>query len=752
MGLAWLDLSTGDFFTQHTTVGSLAGEAARINAREIVLLDKGTTMYDRLAETLKQQEQGVTYHDADVSTVSIDKWCQLFEGNLSKQQRDAFTREELCAGEVLLSYVQDRMQGNNIRLLPPIRRLKQDTMTIDTNSMKALEILSTSRGNGVKGSLLHSIRRTVTPSGTRLLRSWITSPSLSLYIINERLNIVSSFFENSVLRAETVRLLKRTYDSLRLVQKFSVGRGDADDLVSLALTIETLDGIASILRAGINGAGSSRPYNGQGTGNASLARLLDRLTLERPVALAELIRKTIDEESLQESHRIEESHGDQALMEAQDLVQQQGSAAAATTQFVKTKSKRRESIEVDSEDQRPWILRRTASMDLHDLHEQLIVLDKKKVCLLQHLKESLAAPTLSLRWTPGLGYVCHVKEKDVRMASLKGAQILKKVKTTSSLYHASWRDLGIEIDQMKMRIRAEERKILHTLRKEVISNLVHIRQNATILDELDVTCAFATIAEEQGFVRPTLNERCDHHIIGGRHPTVKRGLEAEGRAFVSNDCHVGETERIWLITGPNMAGKSTFLRQNALISILAQCGSFVPAESADIGLVDKVFTRVGSADNLFKDQSTFMLEMIETSTILKQATPSSFVIMDEIGRGTSPEDGVAIGFACLHHLYHKNRCRTLFATHFHALAKMTEDFEHLACYCTDIVEGEAGSFTFVHRLQQGVNRKSHALKVAALAGVPTSAIEVARAVLQEISHNKPMLEARGPKQEEAAAG
>lgn len=186
-----------------------------------------------------------------------------------------------------------------------------------------------------------------------------------------------------------------------------------------------------------------------------------------------------------------------------------------------------------------------------------------------------------------------------------------------------------------------------------------------------------------------------------------------------------------------MAGKSTFLRQNALITILAQVGSFVPAEYAEIGVVDQIFSRIGAADDLFRDQSTFMVEMLETAAILKQATPSSFVIMDEVGRGTTPEDGTAIAFACLHHLYHVNRCRTLFATHFHALADMTRDYEKLGTYCTDIKETPSGAFSFVHRLRRGVNRESHALKVASLAGLPVEAIDIARDVLHDMRANRP---------------
>lgn len=280
------------------------------------------------------------------------------------------------------------------------------------------------------------------------------------------------------------------------------------------------------------------------------------------------------------------------------------------------------------------------------------------------------------------------------------------------------------MDLVKYQIRAEEQRILHELREQVVLNLVKLRRNAAVLDELDIGCALASLAKDQCLTRPSLNMSRNHKIIGGRHPTVKLGLEEEGRVFVGNDCFVGEEERVWLITGPNMGGKSTFLRQNALISILAQTGSFVPAEHAELGIVDQMFTRVGSADDLYRDQSTFMVEMLETAVILNQATSRSFVIMDEIGRGTTPEDGIAVAFACLHHLYHHNQCRTLFATHFHALADLARGFEHLACYCTDVAEGEGGSFSFKHRLQKGVNRASHALKVARLAGKSSNALPI----------------------------
>jgi DNA mismatch repair ATPase MutS len=283
---------------------------------------------------------------------------------------------------------------------------------------------------------------------------------------------------------------------------------------------------------------------------------------------------------------------------------------------------------------------------------------------------------------------------------------------------------------VKVRIRAEEQQVFLRLREQVVLNLVKLRRNAAVLDELDIACSFATLAQEQGLVRPILNNSTVHKIIGGRHPTVQGGLLEQGRNFIANDCFVGDQGHVWLITGPNMGGKSTFLRQNALITIMAQVGSYVPADYAEIGIVDQVFSRVGSADSLYNNQSTFMVEMLETATILKNATSRSFVIMDEIGRGTTPEDGVAVAFAALHHLYQANRCRTLFATHFHTLADLTKDMPRVGYYCTDVTEDGNGGFSYVHRLRKGVNRESHALKVAKLAGLPESAIEIARGILE----------------------
>jgi DNA mismatch repair ATPase MutS len=527
--------------------------------------------------------------------------------------------------------------------------------------------------------------------------------------------------EDSMLRDEVLSHLRRSHDSQRLVQKFSLGRGDPEDLLSLTNTIVATQELVSTLQRAQK---DNRPSDID-----SLAPMIKRIQLEGPAALAVRIRKAIDEEGIVQQHRLEDSEAGELAALAQEIAVTDDSLDDNITSAKAGRKKRPTSLRdhyLDSSD--TWIMKPAASSTLRKLHDNLEKLMSEKSDLKDDLQSRLGAPTLSLRWTPGLGHICHVKGKDTRVLAQIGS--VSSSRSTRSFHQPDWTQLGQKIDQIKVRIRAEEQKIFLQLREQVILNLIKLRHNAAVLDELDIACSFAILAQEQGFVRPELNNTAVHKIIGGRHPTVQGGLQGQGRSFVTNNCFVGDQEHVWLITGPNMGGKSTFLRQNALITIMAQVGSYVPAEYAAIGIVDQVFSRVGSADDLYRDQSTFMVEMLETATILKSATSRSFVIMDEIGRGTAPEDGVAVAFACLHHLYHTNQCRTLFATHFHNLADLSKDMARIGYYCTDIAEDGNGGFSYVHKLSKGVNRESHALKVAKLAGLPESAIGIARKILE----------------------
>ena len=570
-----------------------------------------------------------------------------------------------------------------------------------------------------------------------MLTCCTASPSTSLKIINERLDLVSVFMENEELRDGVVQQLKRSYDAQRLVQKFALGKGDPDDLICLSRAIEASKEVRQVLLDH-----SKSPISNVDFKN-SVTIMISRLYLDGPIALAEKILAAIDEEGLLQKQRIEDSTAAEAGSLAQKVTLDEGSPSELESLPKKIRSKNSDRTAVTDTESGPvdtWIMRRDASKNLNALHAELERLGDEKVSLTQRLRDSVGSSALTLKWTPGLGHICHVKGAKISQESLEDLGVTRNVsstKSTRSFYLPAWSDLGAQMDQVKIRIRQEEQTIFQHLRREVILNLVKIRRNAAVMDELDVGCSFAILAQEQQMVRPILNDGVCHKIVGGRHPTVKLGLEEQGRYFVSNDCFLGDSERIWLITGPNMAGKSTFLRQNALITILAQVGSFVPAAYAEIGIVDQIFSRIGAADDLFRDQSTFMVEMLETAAILKQATPKSFVIMDEVGRGTTPEDGTAVSFACLHHLHNHNQARTLFATHFHALADMTQDFEALARYCTDVKKTATGTFSFVHRLRKGVNRQSHALKVAQLAGLPKETLELATRVRQQMRDGTP---------------
>ena len=552
-------------------------------------------------------------------------------------------------------------------------------------------------------------------------------PITSIRDINKRLDLVETFINDSHLLADVIHHLRQTHDSQRLVQRFSLGRGDSDDLLSLARTIREAEKILARLRE---------------QGHPSLDHLIARIVI--PEKLCEKIEAAIDEEGLAKKQMLED-------LETAELGKVVRRVEGRETDEEK-KARKPEDLREDV-----WIMKKSASPTLRRLHDALQQLQLDKEALQTRLIDELGAKSLILRWGPALGHYVHVNSRDSKLlADAQHAKPISASKSTRSYQMPDWTYLGTRIDQTKLQIRIEESRCFSRIRLLVIHNLLLLRRNARVLDELDVATAFATLAKEQKWTRPVLNVGTAHRIVGGRHPIVESGLMERGQMFVRNDCYVGGGtddggKRLWVITGyfisisktnlsPNMGGKSTFLRQNAVISILAQVGSYVPAEHAEIGIIDQVFSRVGSADNLYQSQSTFMLEMLETATILRQATHRSFVIMDEVGRGTTPLDGIAIAFACLHHLYYKNKSRTLFATHFHEVAHMISAWPKAGNLCTDVSEGEDGTFHFLHVVKEGINVKSQALKVANLAGLPPETLRIAQQTLDYLEGNaQPMI-------------
>jgi DNA mismatch repair ATPase MutS len=781
VGLSWADLSSGDFFTQYADLATLPSLVARINPKEVVLeasLEKFGPQ--RLQKLIGDNLYSIHFHQPEDMSQTIADWTPMLERPVEEDDQSEFTPVEVTAGNLVLDYIRDKVRDAHIQLQPPIRKNIEEYMSIDKQSLRNLEIRSTLRDGLIQGSLLHAVRRTVTKSGARLLNQRLVAPSTSLSIINNRLDLVQELLDQDALREDIIALLKRTSDTYRLLQKFSIGRGDADDLLGLARTIELMQQVSEIVHDHII-ARFSKP-EAQGSEDSGgvveneytfLWDILARLDLENPLKVARNIQVAIDEEGLNQKQLSEEASQAEAEQMADEVI-----SADAAGEKVPKLSRRKgvtQALPTSTQPDDIWIMRRNASTTLDKAHSDLDELLTARESLATQLRETTNTDGLTLRWSAGLGHFCHIKHKSARtiVSELPGARAIGSTKGTVSFYLSDWTHLGSRLDDAKLRIRAEEDRFFRKLRSEVLENLMKLRRNASVLDELDVACSSAVVAQSRSWVRPIVHQGTAHHIIGGRHPTVDIGLSDSGRSFTANDCAVGSpasgssasaaSETIYLITGPNMGGKSTYLRQNALITILAQTGLFVPATYASIGLVDKLFSRVGSADNLFADQSTFMVEMLETAEILKSATPKSFVIMDEVGRGTTPEDGLAVGFACLWHLANVNKARVLFATHFHGLADLTGEWEGVGCFCTDVEEekearadhdaegrvkaddagkdggqgkdavaGDDGAWTYLHKLQRGVNRSSHALKVARLAGLPESAIGVAEKMLGDM--------------------
>jgi DNA mismatch repair protein MutS len=341
--------------------------------------------------------------------------------------------------------------------------------------------------------------------------------------------------------------------------------------------------------------------------------------------------------------------------------------------------------------------------------------------------EMSGVPALKIKHNNVLGYYIEVPPKQ---AERMGDPFIHRQTIASSVRYAT-----VELGELEDKIRSAADKALALeldlftdLLGEVTGRAEEIAAAARALAVLDVASGLAELAVDRRYVRPEIEEGTAFCIAGGRHPVVEAGLAG---AFVANHCDLAETQRLWLITGPNMAGKSTFLRQNALIAILAQMGSFVPADAARIGIVDRLFSRVGAADDLARGRSTFMVEMVETAAILNQAGPRALVILDEIGRGTATFDGLSIAWAVVEQLHEVNRCRALFATHYHELTALSAKLAAVSCHCMRVKEWQ-GDVVFLHEVGAGTADRSYGIHVARLAGLPAAVINRAETILHSL--------------------
>ncbi|KAH7883781.1 muts domain V-domain-containing protein [Phlebopus sp. FC_14] len=720
-GLAWIDVSTGEFFTKTCTLEDFKDELARISPREIVLAEELRDQPSHLIRQLTQDEGSFISY---VPSIPMDEPQGSYTPEATVPfARDTipeiYTPQESGAIAVLTSYLRVNLLDYMPQLSTPNREGAQEFMQIDSHTIRALEIRESTREGGTTGSLLNVIKRTVTSSGTRLLARRLCSPSTSVKEIEARQALVAFFYDRPHLRDDLVQLLKTCEDAGRIVQKLLLGRGEPRDLIAIKRTIHVWSSIKRRmeLEKKISEKAVLSDRNWTSADNL-IKRLADLQNLSVRIALA-----------LQDVGAVEPTPENSAEGDTFQEVEKLATYEGTYRSFIKPEF----------------------SEHLTTLHATLNDLLDRRRALEHNLQTEYNAPSLTLRINPAQGMHVHIGRAKRDQPKLKSSPAFINISenaSASSYFYQPWSQLGGQIIETTVAISNAEKEIFNTLRNEVKAFSAQLRRNARILDELDVTLGFANLAAELRFVRPIIKDDAMYEVTNGRHPTVELGLLISGRVFTPNSVTLEPTSRLHIITGPNMAGKSTFLRQTALIAILAQTGSFVPAEHAAVGIVDKLFSRIGAKDDLFRDRSTFMVEMLETAEILRRATPKSLVIMDEVGRGTTVKDGLAIAFATVYHLLVQNRCRALFATHFHELADMLAHdadphhgqgiFRDVGFFCTDVLQTEASCFlcddyfAYSHRLRPGVNRDSHGLKVAQLAGIPQSAIHIATNALSAL--------------------
>jgi DNA mismatch repair protein MutS len=665
LGLAWLDLSTGSFALAPTTEAALPGDLAGLAPGEILLPERLLTR-PALVELFAAWKQALTpLPDQRFESAGARRRLEAFYGVGALDGFGSFSRAEIAAAGTLVDYVAATQAGGAPYLEPPRRVAPGSVMQIDAATRRNLELSATLAGER-RGSLMATLDRTVTAAGARLLAEHLAAPLTNPPAITARLDAVGFLVDRTELRAALRQRLRRCPDIERALTRLSLGRGGPRDLAALRQSLGETAALKEMLA------------------EPSLVRL--------PQQLAEAERGLGEHEAL--VLRLA-----QALAADLPLFARDGGFIAAGY----------------SEQLDQWRRLRDES--------------RRHVAQLQaRYVEETGIGALRIRHNNVIGYYLEVPAKDAQR--LGSVFIHRQTMAGAQRYTtAELAGLETEIAGAGEKALALELRLWEDLVAEVMVGRREIAAAAAALAATDLAAALAERAVEGGWVRPLVESGTAFEIVGGRHPTVEAALAAAGEdGFVANDCVLDE-HRIWLITGPNMAGKSTFLRQNALIAILAQMGSYVPAERARIGVVDRLFSRVGAADDLARGRSTFMVEMVETAAILNQAGLRAFVILDEIGRGTATFDGLSIAWASLEHLHEVNRCRTLFATHYHELTALAARLPALGCHTMRVKEWK-GDVVFLHEVAPGTADRSYGIHVAKLAGLPKGVTARAQEVLE----------------------
>lgn len=736
IGLSWIDISVGEFYVQNTTLGDLVTDISRINPSEIILpkdIQKDDIVSGKWYPPLQDlRKYFVRYH----KTVYKDQKLQ-FKSDIraTRKKIESFSVREEAAMNMILSYVSVNLPDSNPSIDIPQQYFNNKCLQMDSRTREALELTERLTGNStsVVGSLLTTIRRTVSPSGNRLLTQWIESPVLDIDELRERQSFVALFLKNEFLCILLRSHLGKTGDFIRSIQRLSFN--NADYVSQLQIVSEGLVKLQAI-----------QDFLNEQALKLDSPELMEFMkSFKVPIDIANEIQNTLHVSSFEESLESEEVD-EESLNE---VTNEEYSMEYSTPNSYSNKGaeKYRDKEVLQPEPFFQFAVRRDFNNKLKLLHDEFDELKQKETEVVENLKKQLDFdPKLKIIKKAQHGRLTNVihvsgKKKLIDYIYENFHNDVREKRQASLLYQPStWSKLQSGLIEKTEMIHQIEREIILLLRDKVLLQVPQIRAVSKLADYLDVTSSFAVLAKENNLVRPRLVKTPQLNIVNGRHIVVETSLKSTGEMFIPNDTKVGSDGNLWIISGPNMGGKSTYLRQNALIVILAQIGCFVPASSASIGIVDRIFTRIGASDDLFSDLSTFMVEMVETSNILKNATPRSLAIVDEIGRGTSGKEGLAIAFATLVNLLTVNKCRTLFATHFgkelsYLLSVDNVDQDKIRYFRTRVAQNDDLGFIIDHTLEPGISERSYAFEVAKMAGFPEHALQLAARALKLLEQN-----------------
>jgi DNA mismatch repair protein MutS len=675
--LAWVDISTGEFRVAESAPDRLSADLARVDPRELIVAE--AVFGDPACAALWQGFAGAItpLPPAFFDAVTAESRLSRHFGVATLAGFGTFSRAELTAAAAALAYVEKTQVRERPPLSPPVGEVDADVMLIDAATRTNLELMATLSGER-QGSLLAAIDRTVTGAGARLLARRLAGPSTDTGLIDRRLEGVTWMLSDGIRRTRLREALAAGPDLARSLSRLALDRGGPRDLLAICSGLRVAIEIADQL------ANDADPP----------AEIAERIASLR-AAPGDLVDLLSD-----------------ALVDEPPHLKREGG-------FV------RPGHNADLDEAR----------NLRD--------ESRRVIAGLQANYAAAADIRSLRIKHNnvLGYF-------IEVATAHGEKLLSEPHSRRFIHRqtmagalrfstAELAELDAKIAGAGERALAIELQVFDDLASEVATAAATIRSVADALAGLDVAASLAVLAEAENWCRPQVDGSAMFAVEAGRHPVVEQALRAAGStAFVANDCNLGPGEGaaaglIWLVTGPNMAGKSTFLRQNALIAILAQMGSYVPARSARIGIVDRLFSRVGAADDLARGRSTFMVEMVETAAILNQAGPRSLVILDEIGRGTATFDGLSIAWAAIEYLHEEIRARALFATHYHELTALAERLPRLHNVTVRVKEWK-GDVVFLHEIVAGAADRSYGIQVAKLAGLPSPVVARAREVLDQL--------------------